>query len=152
MLDAVIEVDPVIEVGGMSDIARVGGQIAPFSPQSTRTNQAKADAIIDFAAKVKNWPLVEEAIDAKIEDQREFVEWWETYVKWGGDRSKVTGSVTLTVEVAENRTEITKKQVSRWRKSLRDIPKYRERLIVAAYRKAELVPVENHRAEGTGEN
>src|SRR5689334_22477967 len=48
-------------------------------------------------------------------------------------------------ERAESATGISAKQVSRWRKRLRDIPKYRDALILAACRKADLVPAENHR-------
>jgi hypothetical protein len=93
------------------------------------TSRAKADAVIAFAAKVKNWPLLEEAVDAKIEDQEEFVGWWNENVGagYGGDRSKVTDRVTLTSrENAEAFTGITRMQVSRWRKHLADKPKYRE--------------------------
>jgi hypothetical protein len=55
------------------------------------------------------------------------------------------------VAEAEELTGITKQQLSRWRKRLQDVPKYRERQILAACRKAELIPAENHLAEGTGD-
>ena len=41
-------------------------------------------------------------------------------------------------------------QVSRWRKRLQDVPRYRERMLVAARRAAELAAAANHRGEGTG--
>lgn len=131
------------------------GSIGPWNdPKAARTRQAQAKALIDYATTVRNWPLVEEAIDLKIEDQAEFVGWWDEKVGkgWGGDRGKVTDRVTLSREDAEASTGITRMQVSRWRKHLRDKPKYRERMIEAAFRKADLTPAENHRAEGTGEN
>jgi hypothetical protein len=45
--------------------------------------------------------------------------------------------VQFSVEEAERATGITKMQVSRWRKSLADKEKYRDKLIQAAFRKAE---------------
>ena len=53
---------------------------------------------------------------------------------------------------AEDDTGISNQQVSRWNKSLEKPDQYREKLRLAAYRKAGLEPEENHRAEGTGEN
>jgi hypothetical protein len=40
-------------------------------------NDAKAASVIDYAKRVKDWPTLEVAVEAKIEDQREFVRWWE---------------------------------------------------------------------------
>src|SRR3954466_10308314 len=45
-----------------------------------KVEQAKADAIINYAAKVKDWPLLEQAVDLKIEEQKAFVHWWEENV------------------------------------------------------------------------
>jgi hypothetical protein len=41
---------------------------------------AKADSVIDYAKRVKDWPTLETAVEAKIEDQREFVRWWKETV------------------------------------------------------------------------
>lgn len=126
-------------------------------PQEIRATQAKASVIIDFAAKVKDWPLLEDAIDAKIEDQAAFVAWWDQTVRRpGGDKRSDTivsrpDSMTCS-DSLEASTGIKKMQVSRWRKHLADKPQYRERMILAAYRKADLAPTDNHRAEGTGNN
>jgi hypothetical protein len=38
-----------------------------------RRAQAKLSALADYAAEVRDWPLLEEAIDAKITDWKEFV-------------------------------------------------------------------------------
>lgn len=123
-------------------------------PQNAKLTQAKIDAIVDFAAKVKNWPLVEDAVDEKIKDQAEFVSWRDQKVRRPGNQPIITDTdiIGLSVEAMTEMTGITPMQVSRWRKGLKDIQKYREKMIIAAYRKAELVPAENHRAEGTGEN
>lgn len=119
-----------------------------------KAEQARADAIISFAAKVKDWPLLADAVARKIEDQQEFVRWWRENVSigWGGDRGKNAASAFLTKDDAETATGISQQQVSRWDKSLRDVPKYRGKMIEAACRKADLVAAENHRAEGTGDN
>lgn len=131
----------------------------PSTPlDNIKTAQAKLDAIVQYAAKVQDWPLLVEAVDAKIEDQREFVQWWDEAVAGqGGDRRsrafKVSdGETLISSDRATALTDIDKRQVSRWRKSLRDADKYRERLILAARRKADLAAAANHRAEGSGEN
>lgn len=48
-------------------------------------------------------------------------------------------------------TGISKQQVSRWAKSLKDRAAYRARLYGAAWKKA-MGEAHNHRAQGTGEN
>ena len=133
----------------------LGGLPAHFEPEAVKANQAKADAIIEFAAKMKDWPLLLEAIDKKIEEQGEFIEWWKQNVSkgHGGDRSKISDRKSwLSAEKALTLTGISPVQVSRWRTFLQDTKKYIERQRAAAYRTAGLEPAENHRAEGTGEN
>jgi hypothetical protein len=89
---------------------------------------------------VKNWPLVEEAIEAKIDDQVEFVRWWDERVRPAGRRAIIADREIISADDAEASTGVTPKQVSRWRKKLKDPKKYREAMIIAAFRKAELVP------------
>jgi phage N-6-adenine-methyltransferase len=120
-----------------------------------RIEQAKADALIGYAAKVKDWPLLEDAVDQKIAQQAEFVEWWgeNVSVRQSPGRGGLSNADdALNKDRAESATGISQQQVSRWRKHLKDPAKYREKLILAAFRKADLTPAENHRAEGTGEN
>lgn len=64
----------------------------------------------------------------------------------------ISESEIMTVKEAERLTDISVVQVSRWRKRLGNKVKYRERMIVAAYRGAEMAAAVNHRGEGTGEN
>jgi hypothetical protein len=118
-----------------------------------KVEQAKADAIIQFAAKVRDWPLLEQAVDLKIEQQREFVRWWDDNVQ-PNNRPPLTvsGPETVSVDQAASLTSIGKVQVTRWRKKLSEEAKYRAQQILAACRKAGLEPDENHRAEGTGDN
>ena len=41
----------------------------------------QADAVIDYAKAVKDWPLLEEAVDKKIDEIEKFVEWWQETVQ-----------------------------------------------------------------------
>lgn len=141
--------------GQVAEIA--GGAVAEFAPEAVKADQAKLEALIKYAETVKDWPLLEEAVDRKIEDQEEFCRWWRENVSAnhgaGRGNKKVADSETfLSAEQAEHHTGIGKVQVSRWRKRLKDKDKYRERMLSSAMRKAELMVAENHRAEGTGEN
>ena len=124
----------------------------PAAPLDIKAEQAKADALIQYAVKVKDWPLLEQAIDVEIEQQREFIRWWDETVQ-PNNRPPLTvsGSETVSAAQAAALTEIGKVQVSRWSKRLADADKYRAQQLLAAYRKAGLEPLANHRAEGTGE-
>jgi hypothetical protein len=97
--------------------------------------------------------LFEIAPATSIRDQIEFVDWWNKHVSIryaSNQHSEVNSRSALTREDAEKQTGITPQQVSRWRKHTADKAKYRERMILAAYRKADLVPPENHRAVPLG--
>lgn len=114
--------------------------LTQYQPPTTAEDVAKADAIIDYAKRVKDWPLLEKAVDEKIEDQTEFVRWWrETVsVRHGAGRGnkKVTDPGCFSVDDAEDLTGITKQQVSKWAKALKDRDKYRVRLFGAAWKAA----------------
>jgi hypothetical protein len=92
----------------------------------------------------------------KIQEQAEFVEWWRENVtpNKGGDRKSEnqTPRSAFLVTDAESQTGITQQQVSRWASRLKNPSRYRALLITAAYKKAQLVVADNHRAQGTGEN
>lgn len=111
--------------------------------EAAKGRQAKADAVIAYAATVKDWPLLEDAVDQKIEEQEEFVRWWKETVGvgHGGARHgvKITDPVILNPERAEELTGITPMQVSRWKKKLKDKPTYRGALMSAACKKAGLI-------------
>lgn len=95
---------------------------AIFKPEEAKINDAKADAIIAFAARVKDWPSLEIAIDAKIENQIEFVRWWSQTVKSAGNPAKKSHELIcadqrkLSFEEAETLTGIKHQQESKWRK------------------------------------
>lgn len=119
-----------------------GGLPTDFKPQEAMKADAKADAVIDYAKRIKDWPSLETAIDRKMEDQTEFVRWWDETVgvrqsPGGSDRaSNADRRSMLSRESAEKLTGITQQQVSRWRRRLKEPEKYREMLYGAAYHKA----------------
>jgi ParB family chromosome partitioning protein len=140
----------------MNDITHLPRRgIIRQQPQLMLQEQAKADAIIEYARKVKDWPLVEQAVDEKIEQQQEFVDWWNTKVHHkGGERwlDNTDRGYQYSLDDAEKLTGIKQQQKSRFDKELKHKARYRERQILRAFRGAHLEPAENHRAEGTGEN
>ena len=124
-----------------------------FKPQEAKSRDAKADAVIDYAKKVKDWPTLETAVEKKVEDQTEFVRWWDDSVRGKGKRANVADRGHF-VEDVENLTGITKQQVSKWGQRLKDIKAYRDLLYGHAYRKAMALKgsTDQHGASGTGEN
>jgi len=130
---------------------RDGGELTQFDPAQMQQRQAKLDALIDYARRVKDWPLLDEAVDAKIEDQISYLVWWDAKVREKGERANVAERGHFVRDVYDD-TGITKQQVSRWRKSLEEPDRYRAKLILAAYRKADLAPAEHHLAKATGDN
>jgi len=108
----------------------------PFEPHLIKQEQAKADGVIEYAKAVMDWPLLEEAVEAKIAQQEEFVAWWRENVRRAGHQPKILDREIFTVEQAETLTEIDDSQVSRWRKRLADKAKFLERQIASARRKA----------------
>jgi hypothetical protein len=88
-------------------------------------------AVIEYAKRVKDWPLLEQAADAKIEQQAEFVGWWREKVRGPGKaNSRRTG--LFDCDKAEEMTGITQQPISKWAKRLKDLPAYRARLYGAA--------------------
>ena len=134
-----------------------GGEVAAFKPEEALERDAKTDAVIDFAKKVRDWPALEAAIDAKLEDQTEFVRWWGETVTArqspgpAGNQSRADQR-TIKMEDAEAQTGISHQQVSKWRNRLKDAEKYRAMLFGTAYHKA-MAEVGNVRGtQGTGDN
>lgn len=88
----------------------------------------------------KDWPLLEQAVDTKIEEQAEFVQWWRDTIgkNYGGKRrgNQVPRTADLNLTQAEELTGITSQQVSKWAKRLKDLPAYRARLYGAAWKQA----------------
>lgn len=140
------------------------GELKIYEPQEAKTKNAKLEAVIAYAKKVKDWPTLEAAVEQKIEEQTEFVRWWDENVSanHGGNRKSFQEFRTefLKKSDAENLTGISQVQVSRWRKKLKDREKYQAELLGSIYKKAMIEEgqiavagaAENFRAQGTGQN
>lgn len=100
------------------------------------------NAVIDYAQRVQDWPLLATAVDQKIEEQTEFVRWWRETVRSPGNPDKkgptliVLEQGQLKTPEAENLTGITKQRVSKWAKALAKPEPYRDRLMGAAFKAA----------------
>ena len=124
-----------------------------FDPAKTHGKQEKLAAVADYAKRVKDWPLLEKAVDSKVEEQVEFVGWWEAKVAGPGPRKQLITDTVINSSEAEKLTGFTTMRVSRLRSKLKDQDKYKQQLYGAAWKKA--FPEqsdENHLANGTGEN
>jgi glutathione S-transferase len=87
----------------------------------------------------KDWPLLETAIDRKLDDQDEFVRWWrETVQAQSAGRGHKTRADlgVFSMPDAEALSGISHQQVSRWAKKLKDRPAYRAQLFGKAYKAA----------------
>lgn len=107
--------NPIPRGGNLSILS--SSSLVAFDPASAVANDAKADGVIAYAKRVKDWPTLEAAIDRKIEDQAEFVRWWKETVGPPGPKSNVPRSAHISFEAAESSTGITHQQVSefvRW--------------------------------------
>jgi phage N-6-adenine-methyltransferase len=126
-------------------------------PERMRQEQATADAMIAAAAQLGRWDKLERAVDTKIAQQQEFVALWDERVRSAGrpwPQQKFLAEKLLSKSEMERLTDVNVVQVSRWRTQTAPerIEDYRERIIDAARRTAELKAKANHRAEGTGAN
>jgi hypothetical protein len=106
-----------------------------FDPLKAKRRNEKTDAVIGYAKRVKDGTLLEQAVEKKIEDQAEFVEWWGEAVRGKGKRSN-SADLGYFVEQAEALTEIKHQQVSKWRRRLKEPEKYRALLYGAVWNKA----------------
>lgn len=122
--------------------------ITRFDPKRTAEKDAKLTALINYAKAMQNWPLLEEAVDRKIDEQIDFCKWWEKEVTprkgWSG-KSQVTEPLPeIGIEVAE-----WKMRVRRWKNYLNAVKQYRARLLGAEYKAALL---DNREFYGEHEN
>ena len=132
-------------------LARLQGrEVDRFDPRRTKKRQAQADGIIVYAQRVKDWPLLEKAVEQKIEEQREFVEWWEKSVTPNRSPDRNNRSV-ISVADAEKTSGISAMQVSRWRRRLREPDEYAAFLRGAIWSKAMAETEKNIASKWTGD-
>jgi hypothetical protein len=59
---------------------------AKYEPKKAKVRDAKADAVIGYAKKVRDWPMLYAAVEQKMQDQTEFVRWWDENVRKKGGK------------------------------------------------------------------
>ena len=128
--------------------AFVGKELTRFNPRKTKVKLAKLDGVAEYAKKMQDWPLLEKAIDAKIQEQIDFCQWWAKKVT---PRESNPKAVTGLLPLSRSDVNEWKMRVSRWTGYLKTIQPYRDRLLGAEYKAALLQPLDNYLA-GTGEN
>jgi len=101
--------------------------VVQFEASKTKKRILKTDAIIHYAKNMRDWPLLDDAIQAKIEEQQEFVEWWQANVKRPGQGNNADRGYYST-EDATHRTGISQQLVSRWVNRLKNPEAYRDEL------------------------
>lgn len=129
--------------------------LTQFEPERYSLNQAAIDYGIEEAKRIKHWPALEVAIDAKIAEQVKFVAWWESNVRRpGGDQKSLseTADNGLSAIDATRFTGITPQRVSALKGQLTDPERYRNHLLGAEYFAAYLEIPPPRGTQGTGEN
>lgn len=131
----------------LPSIRVVRQDITQFDPTKTRRNNAILGYTINEAKKLKDWPVLVEAVHLKIEEQAQFIEWWRATVTpshgAGRGNKKNADPHSFSMADAEAQTGIRQDQVSRWAASLKDREKYAARLCGSAFKAAMLVTTEN---------
>ena len=107
-----------------------------FKPQETKNKVSKADALIKYATDLKDWSLLDHAVDAKIAEINDFVAWWKENVRTGGNQPSNADPRLMKLEEVVQLTGVSQQQIVRWRKRLEDKPKFRAMLMGPVYRKA----------------
>lgn len=127
--------------------------VAQFDPDRYRLGQAALDFSIEEAKRIKDWPALETAVDAKIVEQVKFVVWWDANVRGAGN-PQLTSVVVNLLSVAEvsRLTGITQQRQSALRTQLGNPEAYRKHLLGAAYLAAYLEMPAVRGTQGTGEN
>jgi phage N-6-adenine-methyltransferase len=127
-----------------------------FEPQKTLAKNVGYDAAIKFAVQIRDWPALERAIEEKIEEQSDFVAWWDQHVgvrlQSGRGEMNADRRSLISRQQAEQQTKIKQQQVSRWRQRLRDINEYKSALFGKTYQAAMAETKDVRGTQGTGEN
>ena len=110
-----------------------------FDPERHRLNVAALDYGVEEAKRIKkDWPALEQAIDAKIEEQTKFVAWWKAAVGEPGPKKNISGTRYISFREAEKLTGMPQPRVSDLGKRLGKLDDYRIRLLGVEYRAAML--------------
>jgi phage N-6-adenine-methyltransferase len=115
------------------------GAITKFKPEKSKEIQSVLQAAIYHAETMKKWEELWVAVDLLIKEQTEFVAWWDANVgvrqSPGANKSNAALRSIISAAKAEEATGIAQQQVSKWRKELKVVQRYRERLRKPSYKK-----------------
>lgn len=144
------------ETPAVPALRRNRGELQQFKPDGAGVRLGALTAAMQTARRMKEWESFWNAVEELIQWEHQIIAWWDLNVqRAGGDRQTkkhYPGTRTMLSSDAEAKLKVTKQQISRWRKWLRDEKKYRQRLGVKTFRGAGLEPEANHGALGTGIN
>lgn len=137
-----------------------GRDVEQFDPERYHLKQAALDYSIEHAKRIKDWPALEKAIDAKIDEQRKFIGWRKAHIRSDGRPwpKKNNGDRPVTVTRLSDKqitdlSGINKKQAERIAAKLVEVEEYRKYLLGAEYAAAFFEVPENLRGTtGTGQN
>jgi hypothetical protein len=124
-------------------------EITEFDPAKTHAKLAGLDGNIVTLRRLRDWPSLKAAVDAKIAEQAAFVAWWDTGPGQRQHENQHTLLVNaaaggpLPVAEAETQTGISQQTVSRWRTALADRDAYTQRILLGAHRAAFLAPADD---------
>jgi hypothetical protein len=120
----------------LPSISERAKSIVQFEPERHRLRVAAIDYSIKEAKKIKDWPALEEAVDAKIAEQFNFIAWWDAKVREAGQPTKELSGIadnSLSVAQAKDLTGMAKQRVSDLREQLERPDEYRTYLLGAVY-------------------
>jgi phage N-6-adenine-methyltransferase len=134
--------------------------VETFDPSRYKIEQAALDYTIEEAKLIQDWPLLEQAVDFKIGEQKKLTAWWPVNVRSAGRKWPNKEEVLLienkinkiSVKQAEDLTGLKQPRVSELTKRLLDIEAYRNHLLGAMYFAAYLKMPPPRGTFGTGEN
>lgn len=106
-----------------------------FKPEEAKENIRKGDAVIEYAQDIRDWPLLEKAVNGKIEEIRQLLTWWDQSVRAAGNKPIIADSAIIDVAEASKITGVPDYQVSRWRTRIKSPDKFRASLYGPVYRK-----------------
>jgi hypothetical protein len=135
-------------------VPRRGDTVVQFDPTKAFDMNAKSEALIEYAQKVRNWEALDTAVDKHIENQSQLVAWWREVVtprqsSAGGPPGKKASNAergsTLSKGEAEKLSGFRQQKISKFGRLLEDIPAYTARLRGPSY----MVGLDEKKVRGT---